>query len=520
MRTYAGRNGAAQLAAENFPALGGGSSNGIGRAMSRLTAGPSSNSATRSSANTQFAAMRLAATGSGGGGGGVSNYASGSGSGPGSNSETATARVSNPSRAKLTADDFPSLGKPSAPTPATLLKKTGNRSNLYAAAHAFGRENLRTMAQPKKTLTQQFFSSSTSTSRPAAAGANLKSMNFPSLGKPSVSSTTPTPTTNGGGSNLYAAANALGRQNIQARSQRQPQNGTAPQKKTSLLGLDGFDSIDFPPPPTVQTTHPSKPQPKPQTTRLSHHRMDDVLEFPPAPTTSDPHAARAQLQTIKETIGKEKYRTLKSLTARFATNAMEPAAYVDGTVDLFDGGLSDPAFWRFVPTLIEQCPNEHGAKLAGRHLESLRRSSSGGNGGGKSKVSLISPASNSMLSFASTAAARTSSGGTTAGTLTKPKKGGVWGASTASKVAKKPSYGGIRSGGSTSSAKIAALVSTLDDGPDANGSTATKFMAKELAKEKKAKQLESERAQAGGADGKKKAKARKNELRDLAFGNL
>ena len=67
-------------------------------------------------------------------------------------------------------------------------------------------------------------------------------------------------------------------------------------------------------------------------------------------------------------------------------------------------------------------------------------------------------------------------------------------------------------------AKIAAMVSTLSVDDGGGGSTATKYMAKELAKEKKLNQRESEWAQGGGNEVKKRAKAKKDELRDLAFG--
>ena len=85
---------------------------------------------------------------------------------------------------------------------------------------------------------------------------------------------------------------------------------------------------------------------------------------------------------------------------------------------------------------------------------------------------------------------------------------GVWGAN-------KPARTGTKN---SASAKIGALVSTLavDDG--GGGSTATKYMAKELVKEKKLKQRESELSQGGGNEVKKRVKAKKDELRDLAFG--
>ena len=54
--------------------------------------------------------------------------------------------------------------------------------------------------------------------------------------------------------------------------------------------------------------------------------------------TSDPHAAAAQLLTIKQTLGRTNYKTLKSLTVRFTTNAIDPAEYVDETAGLFEGG--------------------------------------------------------------------------------------------------------------------------------------------------------------------------------------
>ena len=102
-------------------------------------------------------------------------------------------------------------------------------------------------------------------------------------------------------------------------------------------------------------------------------------------------------------------------------------------------------------------------------------------------------------------------------TIKTPKKGGVWGTASVSNVSQNPSSGGIGSG---ASATIAALVSTLDDiDVGGGGGTATKFISKEMAKENPIKQKELELGQ-GENVAKRRAKAKKNELRNLAFGGL
>mmetsp|Transcript_3312 Transcript_3312/g.4046 ORF Transcript_3312/g.4046 Transcript_3312/m.4046 type:complete len:261 (+) Transcript_3312:98-880(+) len=234
--------------------------------------------------------------------------------------------------------------------------------------------------------------------------------------------------------------------------------------------------------------------------------LDNVLDFP-APLMSSSVAANgaAQVDKMKKTLGQAKYKELKKLTKQFATNDLDPESYVSSAVHLFEKGIEDEHFWEFVPSLISSCPNESSSKRAKRYLDSMRypvfqaeqkqnrastsnnasmnRSGSGNSGGWSDHVSSI------QNSFQ----------------RAQPKKKSAWAAASQTK---KLSH--------NASAKInSSVVEGAREGP--RKGTATKYMAKERAEEKKMKQIESE-AQQGGTGKKKKATAKKNELRELAFG--
>lgn len=138
-------------------------------------------------------------------------------------------------------------------------------------------------------------------------------------------------------------------------------------------------SSDFPPPPTSHASKkanninsffvPKKPPP-----------MDNILQFPPPsasaakmhPAAENIEAGKDVVQSLKHTLGAERYKKLRGLTKDFAMGNTPPERYVDGIASLFDQGLGDKAFWDMIPSLIIDIPNEKAVNSAMHYLESVR----------------------------------------------------------------------------------------------------------------------------------------------------
>lgn len=81
---------------------------------------------------------------------------------------------------------------------------------------------------------------------------------------------------------------------------------------------------------------------------------------------------RAAVESAKTALGPAKFRRLKNLTKDFAAGIIEPERYIDCAVELFDAGISDPAFRSFVTGVIQACPSQQKSARLSRYLESLR----------------------------------------------------------------------------------------------------------------------------------------------------
>jgi len=192
------------------------------------------------------------------------------------------------------------------------------------------------------------------------ATPNLKSSDdFPSLGGASSSIARGMGPT----SNPYAA--------VQAHA-RKLREGSVPFPSLT-------SSSDFPPPPTSHASKkanninsffvPKKPPP-----------MDNILQFPPPsasaakkpPSAENIEAGKDVVQTLKHTLGAERYKKLRGLTKDFAMGNIPPERYVDDIASLFDQGLGDNAFWDMVPSLIIDIPNEKAVTSAMHYLESVK----------------------------------------------------------------------------------------------------------------------------------------------------
>jgi len=227
--------------------------------------------------------------------------------------------------------------------------------------------NFPSLGMGSRKASTPFVPGSNSTRAPNVMSAN----NFPSLAGPSSNvKKMKTPTTN---ANPYAAAQA------HAKKLRE-QQGSDPFPALS-------NSSDFPPPPT--STAAKRPNVSTALAPKKPPPMDNILQFPPPPTassagaiatkkksnnnsTADLKAGMSTVQHLKEELGSVRYKKLKSLTKEFASGSTLPEQYVEESAALFNKGLADTVFWSHVPDLITSCPNTDGVNRALQHLESLR----------------------------------------------------------------------------------------------------------------------------------------------------
>ncbi len=295
-----------------------------------------------------------------------------------------TGRLKTSSVGTVTEEEFPLLGpSPSIGASRNMralgLGKTTKKPQSLMTGPKFSTVASRQSATPMPNMS---LSTNNSTSAP-----DLSRDNFPSLGsgpKPFVP-TIPT-------------SSSRARPNFKS-SEDFPSLGTASSLMSTGMGVtsnpyamvqaharklregtDSFPSLtsssDFPPPPT---SHSSK-----KSNNLFALKkpplIDDVLQFPPpsaSAATMPPSADRTEtgnyvIQSLKNTIGSERYKKLRVLTKDFAMGNTPPERYINNIATLFDQGLGDEAFWNLIPSLIIDIPNEKSVNSAIHYLESLR----------------------------------------------------------------------------------------------------------------------------------------------------
>jgi hypothetical protein len=415
----------------------------------------------------------LAATSTVGGGGGWTKSSGG----------TASVALRGRNATALTQENFPSLGGGSSNRSQISSKLRVNRSAPNSRTgpitpHSSFMSSLNTSARsaqlPSFATTQRNHTSNRAYMNPSA---NLSSGNFPSLGGGTHSAAGRIGTS----SNKYAEAQAYAKKNLSS---------------NNFPSLGGSSSAF----PVLSSSSTKKKQPtifeakKPPA-------LDNVLDFPTVPlslsNTMSASDGKAQVEKMKKAMGQDKYKELKKLTRSFACNDLDPESYVASSLSLFEGGIENPKFWEIVPNLISSCPNQSSLKRASRYLDSIRY-----------PVLQSQATSSSRNSIASNnvAASVSRGGGGWSDQVNAIKK--------SSQKTTKDVWGSAKTKGEKKigNSVIAAAAREPPKG------TATKFMAKEWAEEKKSKKVESEAQQGGGTNKKKKAKAKKNELRELAFG--
>jgi hypothetical protein len=434
----------------------------------------------------------------------------------------------------LNQQNFPSLGGPSE---TAINKKTSKLRSTRGVNNQFSAMSLAANAAVSTSrpfanaagTQQSFFSSSASNTRSSMSMPKLSANNFPTLGGGGPRLGTDSfpslgggggPSMGGGNGNKYTAAQAYTKKSMNSRGMnlKMDQHFPAPSLSNSTTSI------------SAKKKNGHVLLEKKSAAKL---RTDNMLAFPPPPSAGASASASAgnnQVEGMKLALGQAKYKQLKKSTKAFASNTLDPESYISAVVSLFDDGIQDPTLWEFIPGLISSCPHESNTKRAMRYLESLRFSS----GQSAPKVSTNSSnnrAASSTSGWASTAASASAAFASSNPTPTPIKYGSFASRAAAfapsrqnittgftgrslpvPQVKKQNSWGGNNKMASKPGSMLAAAASR---GPQ-NG-TATKFMAKEKAQERKAKQKESI-AKQGENVKKKKAKAMKNELRDLAFG--
>jgi len=252
-----------------------------------------------------------------------------------------------------------------------------------------------------------------------------------------------------------------------------------------------------------------------QATKQNSPELNSTADFPPvalppkaknepkeylkkqAPTSQ----SQATVADMKAALG-PKYKELKNFTKDFVSGELQPDAYVDHCAALFQQGYADPHFWRFVPTLVESCPDLYASAQALRYMETLKKMRNGALNAESvaPKTAPSAGTSHPQLSSLSkpSVSASTTVRSTTATSASKTKNawGAAGGGATAIQRAKAP----------PGSVAVAAATA----GPQIG--TATKFMAKQM-KQEKQQQANASSGTPSGARSKQK-----NELRNLAFG--
>jgi len=386
-------------------------------------------------------------------------------------------------KGNLAKEDFPALSAgPKKPSVAARALRPSSRSTGTSTGAVRWKSSTPAVTQANTMQSQAFFTPGPSA--PFNRQSNLAADNFPSLG--------------GGSAPAYAAANAYSRKtNVKQGGQKAPAPPTG---------------ADF---PSLAATTPLSSQAASQKAakeRLlgakkapSQDALDNTLDFPPPrrdkPTFNDDLAnGKDVVRQMKAALGPTKYKELKRLTNYYAAGDMTPDAYVDMSSALFDRGAGDACFWKYMPGLIEGCPNPKDNDEAKAYMENLRVASA-------LQTQEDNVASRSATQAGVSGYAAQSYAGYTPRVVPSKKKAAWKGA-------------GGKATAVRAKAPVGSVAAHASEEP-LQGGTATKYMAQAQKEERKQKQQESQQNQGGGGNGiSKKAKQKKknDELKALAFG--
>ena len=217
----------------------------------------------------------------------------------------------------------------------------------------------RVAAATSSMQSQAFFASGPAI--PLNRQSNLAGDNFPSLGGGS------------GSGSSHASANVFA---ARKRAAQPGMSGRGPAPPTSA----SFPSLSSTAPVSAQAASQRAAKERLLGAKKlpSQAAMENMMEFPP-PRRDDPTFNNDDLASgvdtvrqIKAALGPTKYKELKRLTNYYAAGDMTPDAYVDMSSALFDKGIGDGCFWKYMPKLIESCPSVRENAEAIRYMENLR----------------------------------------------------------------------------------------------------------------------------------------------------
>jgi hypothetical protein len=249
--------------------------------------------------------------------------------------------------------------------------------------------------------------------------------------------------------------------------------------------------------------------------------IDNVLQFPSISSSNrKTNDGAAQVDGMKLVLGQAKYKDLKKLTKQFAAGDIDPESYVSSTANLFERGIKDPSFWDFIPDLVSSVPNESYVRRAQHYMESLRYSHDSTSNKKYSdaesytkKNSILSNTGSAWASATGPANVSQNYGSAYTPAARTASQSVLTGSSKPQVNTKNTWRSGINN---VKAPSVLAAATNSSHG----GGTATKFMVKEKAQERKVKKAESIANQGGSQEKKKKSKSSKKELQNLAFGRI
>jgi hypothetical protein len=217
------------------------------------------------------------------------------------------------------------------------------------------------------------FSQHLSNNRPE----NLAPDNFPALAGPARSKAVQQRLSAAGAGAKYDAAEELAsrisRQNLTTGASfpslgRAVTNNQVPSPPAPKLPPSIQDTTAFPPPPAPFNSY-SAIRTK-STGSPSNIALGNVLQVPA--TSASLQQGEATIEEMKATMGTTRYKKLKILTKGFANDQISPQSFCDQASSLFDKGVSNPDFLRYIPLLLSSLPNTVSAQQALRYIQEMR----------------------------------------------------------------------------------------------------------------------------------------------------
>ena len=267
-------------------------------------------------------------------------------------------------KGQLTNEDFPALAaapkKKSIAARALRPSATGGSARGSAGSVQWSSStpaSRAAAAAPSAMQSQAFFTPGPA--MPLNRQSNLAAENFPSLG-------------GGPGSGAsHASANVFA---ARKRAAQPTRRGPAPPTGADFPSLSATTTVSA----QAASQRAAKERLLGAKKPPSQAAMDNMMNFPPPrrdnPTFNNDDLASGMdtIRQMKAALGPTKYKELKRMTNYYAAGDMTPDAYVDMSSALFDKGVGDGCFWKYMPKLIDSCPSARDNAEAMKYMENLR----------------------------------------------------------------------------------------------------------------------------------------------------